>query len=175
MGPWRWVRWRSLRVEKWSPRGAPRTDGWDGEEPEDHKWWQTISIKIYIRWNIEHFLEAIRLFQSAGCVRNKLPFLIVQRKLRWFLVMQVYAWMVSQLWMFGIWLWKCFIPPNTNSVKPKVYLYRGTCCPTPHQTSARETKPKLQPSTTCAFECEIFSIQRYVLCFQGFHTVQQKL
>ena len=37
------------------------------------------------------FSEAISLFQSVGCVRNKLQFHTVAQKLKYFLSMQVYA------------------------------------------------------------------------------------
>ena len=71
----------------------------------------------------------------------------VQRKLRLFLLMQVYAWMGVQHLIFGLWLWKCSILPQTNQRNPKIE-YRETCCVTLHQTSTLLTKPRLQSSTT---------------------------
>ena len=48
---------------------------------------------------VEHcaFLEAIHLFQSVGCAINRLQFRTVQRNLKLFLLMQVYAWMIFPL------------------------------------------------------------------------------
>ena len=103
-------------------------------------------FKINIRGNLTHFRKSHVRIKKLD-VHKHLSH-TVQRNLRLFLLMQVYAWTVFPLSIFGIWLWKCFIPPKTNSVKPKVYLHRETCFRTPHQTSARETKPKFQPSTT---------------------------
>ena len=49
------------------------------------------------------FSGVIRLCQQVGCVRNKLQFHIVLQKLKSFLLMQVYAWTVFPLSLFGIW------------------------------------------------------------------------
>ena len=62
--------------------------------------------------------------------------------------MLVNAWVVSQLWNFGIWFYKCSIIPKINPIKPKIYLHKGICCFIPHSASTPETKPKFQPSTT---------------------------
>ena len=74
-----------------------------------------------------------------------------------------------------LWNWwkKCSILPKTNSVKPKFHLYWETCCVTPHQTSARDPKPKFQPSTTVmmcvmltvCLRTEIFSNLCYAVHF----------
>ena len=50
-----------------------------------------------------------------------------------------------QLLIFGIWLKKCFILPQTNSTTPKV-KYRETSLVIPHQTSTPKTKPGFQPA-----------------------------
>ena len=49
------------------------------------------------------FSEAIRLFQSVGCVRNRLQFHTVLQKLKSFLSMEGYAWTVFPLSLSGIW------------------------------------------------------------------------
>ena len=36
-----------------------------------------------------------------------------------------YGWTVSQLWIFGIWSWKCSIP-KTNPIKPRIHHDRET-------------------------------------------------
>ena len=37
-------------------------------------------FEIYVRWNVMRFWEVIHLFQSVGCVRNKLQFRTVQQE-----------------------------------------------------------------------------------------------
>ena len=49
------------------------------------------------------FLQVIRLFQSVGCARNKLPFRKVQQNLKLSLWMQDWGWMVSPHLIYGIW------------------------------------------------------------------------
>ena len=49
------------------------------------------------------FSGVTRLCQQVGCVRNKLQFHIVLQKLKSFLLMQVFAWTVFPLSLFGIW------------------------------------------------------------------------
>ena len=49
------------------------------------------------------FLKVISLFQSVGCVRNKLQFHTVLLKLKSFLLMQVYAWTEFPRLICGIW------------------------------------------------------------------------
>ena len=44
------------------------------------------------------FLEVIHLFQTVGCVRNKLQFRTVQQNQKSFLWMQDWGWMVHDLW-----------------------------------------------------------------------------
>ena len=61
--------------------------------------------------------------------------------------MQVYAWMESQLSIFGIWWKKCYILPRTNPTTRKI-KYEETRRVTPHRTSIHKTKPRFQPSTT---------------------------
>ena len=61
-------------------------------------------FKIYIRWNIAFFfLEDIHLFQSVGCVRNKLQFRTAQQNQKSFLWMQDWGWMVYPHLIHGIW------------------------------------------------------------------------
>ena len=62
-------------------------------------------LKIQNLLRMEHcaFLEVIHLFQSVGCVRNKLPFHTVQQNQKSFLWMQDWGWMVFTLLTFGIW------------------------------------------------------------------------
>ena len=52
-----------------------------------------------------------------------------------------------QLLIFGIWLLKCCISPQTNSTTSKI-KYEETRRVTPHQISSPKTKPMFQPSTT---------------------------
>ena len=70
----------------------------------------------------------------------------VQRNLKLFLLMLVYAWMEFPLLIFAIWLLKCCILLPTNSRNPK-REYRETCCVTHHQASTPISKPKIQFTT----------------------------
>ena len=85
--------------------------------------------------------------RSWMCKKNKLQFLMVQRKLKSFLSMQVYAWTVSQLCIFGIWRMTCFIAAGTNQVKPKFHQHREACGIASCRAHERRIKTKLQPST----------------------------
>ena len=49
------------------------------------------------------FWEATRLCQQVVCARSKLQFHTVLQKLKSFLLVQVYAWTVFPLSLFGIW------------------------------------------------------------------------
>ena len=62
-------------------------------------------LKIQILLRAEHcaFLEVIHLFQSVGCVRNKLQFRTVQQNQKSFLWMQDWDWMVFPHLICGIW------------------------------------------------------------------------
>ena len=62
-------------------------------------------LRIQNLHQVEHcaFWEVIRLFQSVGCVRNKLQFRTVQQNLKSFLWMQDWGWMVSPHLINGIW------------------------------------------------------------------------
>ena len=71
-------------------------------------------------------LEADHLFLSVGCARHRPQSHTVPQNLRLFLWMQVYAWMGSQLSIFGIWLSKCLSLPRTIKRIPKEE-YRETC------------------------------------------------
>ena len=61
--------------------------------------------RIQNQHQVEHcaFLEVIHLFQSVGCVRNKLQFHTVQQNQNSFLWMQDWGWMVSPHLIYGIW------------------------------------------------------------------------
>ena len=60
-------------------------------------------IKIYIKWNIVHFRKLLRLFQSVGCVRNKLQFRTVQQNQKSFPWMQDKGWTVDPHLNHGVW------------------------------------------------------------------------
>ena len=47
-----------------------------------------------------------------------------------------------------LWQKKRSILPKTNSITPKIWMYRETCCVTPHQRNTRKTKPRVRSSTT---------------------------
>ena len=57
--------------------------------------------------------------KTVGKYSRNTVFHTDQRKLKLFLLMQVYAWMGSQLSIFGIWLLKCSILLLTNERNPK--------------------------------------------------------
>ena len=65
-------------------------------------------LRIQNLLRVEHcaFLEAIRLFQSVGCVRNKLQFRTVQQNQKSFLWTQDCGWTVSPHLIYGIWSWQ---------------------------------------------------------------------
>ena len=48
------------------------------------------------------FSEVTRSYQQVGCARNRLQFHTVPRKLKLFLLMEVYAWTVFPLLLFAI-------------------------------------------------------------------------
>ena len=58
-------------------------------------------FEINLRWNSVHFSEVTRSCQEVGHARNRLQFHTVLRKLKYFLSMQVHAWMEFQLLIFG--------------------------------------------------------------------------
>ena len=98
---------------------------------------------------VEHcaFLEVIHSYPQVGYAGSKHLSHTVQRMLRLFLSMQVYAWMGSLLSIFGIWLLMCSSLHLSYWRNPKEES-RETCRVTPHQTSTPMTKPRLQFSTT---------------------------
>ena len=51
------------------------------------------------------------------------------------LLTQAYGWTVSQLWIFGIWWWKCFIATKTNRVMSSTRRKNQTKAPTKHDSS----------------------------------------
>ena len=57
-------------------------------------------LRIQNQHHEEHcaFLEVIHLFQSVGCVRNKLQFRTVQQDQKSFLWVQDWVWMVFRTW-----------------------------------------------------------------------------
>ena len=64
--------------------------------------------EIFRAQNLHHveqcpFWEVIRLFQSVGCVRNKLPFRTVQQNQKSSLWMQDWGWMVHPHLISRIW------------------------------------------------------------------------
>ena len=65
------------------------------------------------------FFEVTRLCQQVGCARSKRQFHKVQRDLKSFLWMQVYARMEFPLLISGIWLLKCSILLPTDPQDPK--------------------------------------------------------
>ena len=67
------------------------------------------------------FLEVIHLFQSVGCVRNKLHFRTVQQNQKSFLWMQDWGWMVSRHLIYGIWSSKFL------ETRIRVIQNRATC------------------------------------------------
>ena len=79
------------------------------------------------------YLEVTRSFPWVRWERNRHLSHTVQRKLRLFLLMQVYAWMWCQLLIFGIWLLKCCILLPTSPSKNPKRMCRDTCCMTHHQ------------------------------------------
>ena len=93
------------------------------------------------------YSEVIRSCQKVGCARNRRQSHTVRRKLKLFLLMQDYAWMEYHLLIFGSWLLKCFILPQTNQRNQRV-KYEETRRATPHQTSTPENKPRFQLITT---------------------------
>ena len=66
-------------------------------------------LKTQNQLRVEHcaFLEAIHLFQPAGCVRNKLQFHTVQQNQKSSLWMQDWGEMVLLLLIYGIWSFQC--------------------------------------------------------------------
>ena len=89
------------------------------------------------------YVEVTRSCQPVGYVRNRLQFHTVLRNQKVCLLMQVYAWMVLQLLIFGYWSVSFF--PHTNQRKPNV-KYEETRRVTRHQTSTPTPKrwPKIQ-------------------------------
>ena len=75
------------------------------------------------------------------CARNRHQFNLVQQKLKLFILMQDYVWMEFQLFIFGIWLLKCFIQINQRKSKIKD---DETHRVTQHQTSTPKTKQRFQ-------------------------------
>ena len=61
-------------------------------------------LRIQNLHQVEHcaFSEAIRLFQSVGCVRNNLQFRTVQQNQKSCHWMQNWGWMVSPHLIYGI-------------------------------------------------------------------------
>ena len=68
---------------------------------------------------VEHcpFLEVIHLFQSVGCVGNKLQFRTVQQNHKSFLWMQDWGWMVSPRLIYGIWSLQFFTETRIRVMK----------------------------------------------------------
>ena len=86
------------------------------------------------------FSEVTRWCQKVGCARNRLQFHTVLQKLKSHLSMQVYAWTVFPLSLFGIWWLKYFVPSRTKQKDPRE-SYGETCqqsssqpCMTPPQS-----------------------------------------
>ena len=72
-------------------------------------------LRIQNLHQVEHcaFLEVIRLFQSVGCVRNKLQFRAVQQNQKSFPWMQDRGWTGFLLSICGIWLFQ-FLETRTS-------------------------------------------------------------
>ena len=70
-----------------------------------------VTWKIQNQHRVESysFSEVTRSCQKVGCARNRYC---------WDTFSWCGLWMVSQLWVFGIWYKKCSILPKTNPIKP---------------------------------------------------------
>ena len=81
-------------------------------------------LRIQNLHQVEHcvFLEVIHLFQSAGCVRNKLQFRTAQQNHKSSLWMQDWSWTVYPRLTCGIWSLLFF-----TEIRIRVNKYRETC------------------------------------------------
>ena len=76
-------------------------------------------LKIQNLHQVEHcaFWEAIRLFQSVGCVRNKLQFRTVQQNQKSSLWTQDWGWTVYPHLIYGIWSSQFFTKTRIRVIK----------------------------------------------------------
>ena len=76
-------------------------------------------LRIQNLHQVEHcaFLEVIRLFQSVGCVRNKLQFRTVQQNRKSSLWTQDWGWTVYPYLIYGIWSSQFFTETRIRVIK----------------------------------------------------------
>ena len=76
-------------------------------------------LRIQNPHQVEHcaFWEAIRLFQSVGCVRNKLQFRTVQQNQKSFPWTQDWGWTVYPRLIYGIWSSQFFTETRIRVIK----------------------------------------------------------
>ena len=76
-------------------------------------------LRIQNLHQVEHcaFSEAIRLFQSVGCVRNKLQFRTAQQNQKSFPWTQDWGWTVYSRLIYGIWSLQFFTETRIRVIK----------------------------------------------------------
>ena len=109
------------------------------------RFWQEI-LRIQNIHQVEHcaFSEVIRLFQLAGCVRNKLQFRTAQQNQRSFPWTEDWGWTVYPHLICGIWLFK-FLETRLRTMieRGDSLLNKRKACSPPHTIHKRKQSQRV--------------------------------